>query len=202
MQTTLLGLAVALCASGAAFAQEAQPAAPAAETAIFAGGCFWCVEEAFDKLPGVVSTTSGYTGGTVADPTYKQVSAGGTGHYEAVEVAYDPAKVSYAQLLETFWKNVDPFDAAGQFCDKGDSYLSAIFVEGDEEKQAAESSKQSVADRFSMPVATVVLPEARFYPAEDYHQDYYMKNPARYKYYKWGCGRAQRLAEIWGEPAA
>jgi peptide-methionine (S)-S-oxide reductase len=202
MRTKLLGLAVALGASGAAGAQEGPVAPPATETAIFAGGCFWCVEEAFDKIPGVVATTSGYIGGTLADPTYKQVSAGGTGHYEAVEVAYDTSKVSYAQLLDTFWKNVDPFDPAGQFCDKGDSYLSAIFVADDAERQAAEASKQAVADRFSMPVATAVLSESKFYPAEEYHQDFYKKNPARYTYYKWGCGRAQRLEEIWGEPAA
>jgi peptide-methionine (S)-S-oxide reductase len=176
-------------------------AAAAAESAIFAGGCFWCVEEAFDAVPGVVATTSGYTGGTVADPTYQQVSAGGTGHYEAVKVDYDPAKVSYAQLLEVFWRNIDPFDAAGQFCDKGDSYLSAVFVGNDEERALAEAGKAKVAERFDEPVATEILPEQAFYPAEDYHQDFYKTNPARYKYYKWGCGRAQRLEEIWGEPA-
>jgi peptide-methionine (S)-S-oxide reductase len=154
-------LALALAAGGAASAQEtAQPnsAAPA-ETAIFAGGCFWCVEEAFDKLPGVVATTSGYTGGTVANPTYDLVSAGDTGHFEAVKVDYDPAKVKYEQLLDAFWKNVDPFDAKGQFCDKGQSYLSSVFVGGDEEKQAAEASKQRVTDQFKMPVATTILPE-------------------------------------------
>jgi peptide-methionine (S)-S-oxide reductase len=172
------------------------------ESAIFAGGCFWCVEEAFDAVPGVVATTSGYTGGTVEDPTYQQVSAGGTGHYEAVKVEYDPSRVEYAQLLDTFWRNVDPFDPAGQFCDKGDSYLSAIFVATEEEQRLAEATKADVAERFDMEIATAVLPEQAFYPAEDYHQDFYKTNPARYKYYKWGCGRAQRLEEIWGKPGA
>jgi peptide-methionine (S)-S-oxide reductase len=171
------------------------------ESAVFAGGCFWCVEEAFDAVPGVVATTSGYTGGRVANPTYRQVSAGGTGHYEAVKVEYDPDEVSYAELLDTFWHNIDPFDPAGQFCDKGDSYLSAIFVGTEEERRLAEATMADVAKRFDMPVATAILPEQDFYPAEDYHQNFYKTNPARYKYYKWGCGRAQRLEEIWGEPA-
>lgn len=199
MRATICGLTVALAMASTSSAQEAS-AGP--DSAIFAGGCFWCVEEAFDKLPGVVATTSGYTGGTLANPTYEQVSGSDTGHFEAVKVDYDSSKVTYEQLLDTFWKNVDPFDANGQFCDKGQSYLSAVFIAGEQEKQAAETSKQAVADKFKMPVATAVLPEAVFYPAEDYHQDYYTKNPARYRYYKWGCGRAQRLEEIWGEPAA
>jgi peptide-methionine (S)-S-oxide reductase len=185
---------------GTAVAQD--KAAQGQAAAVFAGGCFWCVEEAFDKLPGVVATTSGYTGGNVDNPTYRQVTAGGTGHFEAVKVEYDPAQVSYEQLLDTFWKNVDPFDPIGQFCDKGDSYLSAVFVENDEEKRLAEADKTEISAKFAMPVATAILPEAQFYPAEDYHQDYYKKNPARYKYYKWGCGRAQRLEEIWGKPSA
>ena len=185
-------------ASAPAFAQD-PPGAP--ESAVFAGGCFWCVEEAFDKVPGVLATTSGYTGGTVENPTYEQVSGGGTGHFEAVKVEYDPAKVTYEQLLDAFWKNIDPFDSKGQFCDKGDSYLSAVFVEGDEEKRLAEASKTEVAARFDTPVATAILPEKAFYPAEDYHQDFYKKSSARYKYYKWGCGRVQRLEEIWGKPA-
>lgn len=172
------------------------------ESAIFAGGCFWCMEEAFDKVPGVIATTSGYTGGTVENPTYEQVSGGDTGHFEAVEIEYDPAKVSYEQLLDLFWKNVDPFDPNGQFCDKGGSYRSAVFVSNEEEKQLAEEDQREIATRFEMPVATVVLPKQAFYSAEDYHQDFYLKNPARYKYYKWGCGRAQRLEEVWGKPAA
>ena len=171
------------------------------ESAIFAGGCFWCVEEAFDAVPGVVATTSGYTGGTVANPTYREVSAGDTGHFEAVKVDYDAARVSYDQLLETFWRNIDPFDPAGQFCDKGSSYRSGIFVATEAERAAAEATKAAVAERFDMPVAAEILPEQAFYPAEDYHQNYYQTNSARYKYYKWGCGRAQRLEEIWGKPA-
>jgi peptide-methionine (S)-S-oxide reductase len=194
----MFGLLAALLAASTGWAQD--PART--ESAIFAGGCFWCVEEAFDKVTGVVGTTSGYTGGTVADPTYEQVSAGNTGHYEVVKVDYDPAKVTYDELLDAFWKNVDPFDPNGQFCDKGQSYLSAVFTGNEAEAQAAEASKQRVADQFKMPVTTGILPEVAFYPAEDYHQDFYTKNPARYKYYKWGCGRAQRLEEIWGEPAA
>ena len=189
-------LAILLC--GTAIAQDSAPTGR--ETAIFAGGCFWCVEEAFDKVPGVLATTSGYTGGSKADPTYKEVSAGGTGHYEAVQVEYDPAKVSYEKLLDTFWRNVDPFDAAGQFCDKGESYRSAVFAGNGDEQRLAEASKGKVAEQFDLEVATAILPEQAFYPAEGYHQDYYKTNPARYKYYKWACGRAQRLEEIWGEP--
>lgn len=197
-------VALGVLGGGAAFAQgdPATPPAPATESAVFAGGCFWCVEEAFDKLSGIVATTSGYTGGTVENPTYQQVSSEETGHFEAVKVEYDPNRVTYEQLLDTFWKNVDPFDPNGQFCDKGSSYLSAIFVEGEEEANMAEASKQQVGERFNMPVATQVLPEKTFYPAEEYHQDYYKKNPVRYNYYKWGCGRAQRLEEIWGKPSA
>ncbi len=179
----------------------AESTAAETESAVFAGGCFWCMEEAFDAVPGVVGTTSGYTGGTVENPTYRQVTGGDTGHFEAVKVEYDPSKVDYDRLLQAFWRNVDPFDAAGQFCDKGSSYRSAVFVATDEERSAAEATKASVADRFKMPVATDVLAEQAFYPAEDYHQNYYQTNPAQYKYYKWGCGRAQRLEAIWGEPA-
>jgi peptide-methionine (S)-S-oxide reductase len=172
------------------------------ETAVFAGGCFWCVEEAFDKVPGVLATTSGYTGGATENPTYEQVSSGGTGHFEAVEVQYDPAKVDYGTLLDTFWHNIDPFDPIGQFCDKGESYKSAVFVATDEERRLGESTKEAISAKFGQTVATEILPEETFYPAEDYHQDFYQHNPARYKYYKWGCGRAQRLEEIWGKPAA
>ena len=189
-----------LLAAGSAFAQDAP--APGVESAIFAGGCFWCVEEAFDAVRGVTATTSGYTGGTVENPTYEQVTREDTGHFEAVKVEYDSSQVTYEQLLDVFWRNIDPFDAAGQFCDKGDSYKSAVFVAAEDERQLAEQSKGAVADQFDMPIATEILPEQAFYAAEDYHQNYYQTNPARYKYYKWGCGRAQRLEEIWGEPAA
>ncbi len=177
-------------------------AAAEQKSAIFAGGCFWCMEEAFDKVPGVVATTSGYTGGHLDNPSYEQVSAGGTGHFESVKVDYDPAKVSYAELLETFWHNIDPFDARGQFCDKGSQYLSAIFVGNAEEKMLAEESKEGVAAQFNKPVQTKILPVATFYPAEGYHQNFHVTNAARYKFYKFGCGRAQRLQQIWGDPAA
>jgi peptide-methionine (S)-S-oxide reductase len=161
------------------------------------------MEGPFDKLDGVISTTSGYTGGQVANPTYRQVSAGGTGHIEAVRVTYDPEKVDYAQLLEVFWHNVDPLDASGQFCDKGSQYRAAIFVEGSEQKQLAEQSKQALMEfhRFNEPIAVSILPAKAFYPAEEYHQDYYQKNPLRYRFYRTACGRDRRLAEVWGEDA-
>jgi peptide-methionine (S)-S-oxide reductase len=181
----------ALALAGAAAAEE--------KFAIFAGGCFWCVEEAFDAVPGVVATTSGYTGGSIENPSYEAVSSGGTGHFEAVKVDYDAAKVTYAELLDVFWKNVDPFDARGQFCDKGSQYLSAVFVGGPEEQALAEESKAKVAADFGKPVETAVLPAAAFYPAEDYHQNFHVTNAARYKFYKFGCGRAQRLKQLWGD---
>jgi len=171
------------------------------EKAVFAGGCFWCMEEVFEKVAGVASVVSGYSGGEADNPTYEQVSSGGSGHYEVVEVEYDPDQVSYEQLLEAFWHNVDPFDARGQFCDKGSQYLSAVFFGDEEEQKLAESTKEAVATRFDMPVVTEVLPAATFYPAEDYHQDFYKTNSARYNYYKFGCGRVQRLEEVWGKPA-
>ena len=168
--------------------------------AIFAGGCFWCMEPPFDKLGGVKSTTSGYIGGSAASANYKAVSTGGTGHYEAVKVVYDPTKVSYQQLLDVFWKNIDPFDARGQFCDKGDSYLSGIFFLNDEQKRLAVASQKKVMTLFEQKVVTEVLPASPFYDAEKYHQDYYQRNPIRYRFYRHGCGRDKRLEEIWGEP--
>jgi peptide-methionine (S)-S-oxide reductase len=186
----------------AALPLAATGAAAEERSAVFAGGCFWCVEDAFDHVAGVTATTSGYTGGTLDNPSYEQVSAGGTGHFEAVKVDYDPAKVSYAQLLDAFWHNVDPFDARGQFCDKGSQYRAAIFTGDAEEKALAEASKAKVAARFEMPVATQILPAAKFYPAEDYHQNYHVTHAARYKLYKFGCGRPQRLEAIWGAPAS
>lgn len=203
---SILFAVFALAATGysSSAAQSAETSAPASAegetaTAVFAAGCFWCVEQAFDKVSGVVETTSGYTGGTVPNPTYEQVSSGGTGHYEAVRVRYRPEQVSYKELLDVFWHNVDPFDVGGQFCDRGDSYLGAIFVSSPKEKAAA-ASKATLTERFDQPVVTKVLQAGPFYPAEDYHQNYYKKNPVRYNYYKWACGRAQRLEEIWGEP--
>ncbi len=168
--------------------------------AIFAGGCFWCMEEAFEKVEGVSSVVSGYAGGTQENPTYQQVSSGRTTHYEVIEVAYDPAIVGYSQLLEVFWRNVDPTDGAGQFCDKGAQYRTAVFYKDEEEKRLSEESKKSIeaSKPFPEAIATPILPASMFYAAEGYHQDYYRKNPIRYKYYKWGCGRAQRLEELWG----
>jgi peptide-methionine (S)-S-oxide reductase len=194
-----LGLALGL-AGGSALAQPASEGAETA-TAIFAGGCFWCMEPPFDKIEGVVSTTSGYTGGSKPDPTYQEVSAGKTGHTEALKVVYDPAKVSYERLLEVFWRNHDPLSADGQFCDKGSQYRAGIFFGNEEEKKLAEASKAVVAARFKQPIVTEIVPAATFYPAEDYHQDYYIKNPIRYKYYSTSCGRYRRLKELWGDEA-
>jgi peptide-methionine (S)-S-oxide reductase len=173
-------------------------AAVATGKATFAAGCFWCVEADFDKVPGVISTTSGYTGGELKNPSYEQVSRGGTGHTEAVEIVYDPAKVTYEQLLEHFWRNVDPLTAHRQFCDVGDQYRPAIFVHDDAQRQAAEASKTRVQQRFKDPVVVQVIPAAAFYRAEGYHQDYYKKNPVQYRYYRWSCGRDGRLKDLWG----
>ena len=167
--------------------------------ATFAGGCFWCMEPAFDKLDGVISTTSGYTGGDKENPTYKEVSAGGTGHAEAIEILYDPAKITYADLLNVFWRNIDPTVKDRQFCDIGRQYRPAIFYHDEEQKQLAEESKRALelAKRFNT-VRTEIVPTSTFYKAEEYHQDYYRKNPIRYKYYRYGCGRDKRLKELWG----
>jgi len=171
-----------------------------ADKAVFAGGCFWCMESDFEKLNGVTDVISGFTGGTARNPTYR---GNHKGHYEAVEVTYDPAQVSYKQLLDHYWVNVDPFDARGQFCDKGFSYLSAIFVANDKERELAEKSRQAVIKQFPrQKVITPILPVTTFYPVkgdESYHQDYYKNNSVRYKYYRWRCGRDQRLKEIWGD---
>lgn len=166
--------------------------------AIFAGGCFWCMEPPYDELEGVLDTTSGYTGGHTANPSYRSVTSGNTGHYEAVKVTYDPDKIDYAQLLEVFWRNIDPLDAGGQFCDRGSSYRTAIFVDNEAQERLARDSKARIAEQLDQPVATKILPAGDFYPAEDYHQDYYQKNPLRYKYYRHRCGRDQRLEELWG----
>ncbi len=180
---------------------ESPGASPSAK-AYFAGGCFWCMEEAFEKVEGVVSVVSGYMGGTVANPSYEEVSAGRTGHAESVEVIYDPTKVTYQKLLDAFWHNVDPLTPNAQFCDHGTQYRSAIFHSTEEEKRLAEESKSAIeqAKKFPAPIVTQLAPAVTFYPAEDYHQDYYKKNPLRYKYYKYGCGRANRLEVLWGKP--
>ena len=171
------------------------------DKAIFAAGCFWCTEEAFEKVPGVVSAVSGYTGGTVKNPRYEQVSSGRTGHAEAVEVTFDPAKVSYEQLLDVFWVNHDPTVTNRQFCDSGTQYRPAIFYLNDEQKRLAEASKAKWDKEkpFKQPILTEITKAGPFYPAEDYHQDYYKKNPLQYKFYVTGCGRYQRLDSLWGE---
>jgi len=178
----------------------AAPAPGNAQTAraTFAGGCFWCMEPPFDELDGVISTTSGYIAGKTKNPTYEQVSTGTTGHTEALQVVYDPKKISYEKLLEVFWRNIDPLAANGQFCDLGSQYRSGIFYHDGNQKNAAEKSKNAIQARFKQPVATEITAATAFYPAEDYHQDYYKKNPVRYKLYSHGCGRAQRLEEVWG----
>ena len=170
------------------------------KTATFAGGCFWCVESDFEKVDGVVEAISGYTGGDKPNPTYEEVSAGGTGHAEAVQVRYDPAKISYKQLLDVFWRHVDPTDAGGQFVDRGSQYRTAIFYHDEEQKRMAEESKAALqkSGRFSVPIVTEIVPATEFYPAEDYHQDYYSHNPLRYKFYRLGSGRDQFLKSTWG----
>jgi peptide-methionine (S)-S-oxide reductase len=193
----LLTLSVALAAPATA---QSTAEKPAHAVATFAGGCFWCVEADFDKVKGVISTTSGYTGGTVANPTYRQVSGGGTGHAEAVKIVYDPAQVSYEKLLQVFWHNIDPLAKDRQFCDSGTEYRSAIFVHDAEQRRAAEASKKAIetSGRFKQPIQTQIVDAGPFYDAEDYHQDYYLKNPSKYKFYRWNCGRDQRLQELWG----
>jgi len=196
-------LAVSLLVAAVSFTGAAEPPAkPARAHATFAGGCFWCMEPPFEKIPGVFSVTSGYTGGQKKNPTYEEVSAGITGHAESVDIVYDPAKVTYAQLLEVFWHNIDPFTSDAQFCDHGTQYRSAIFYHDDDERRLAEETKKQVQERFHMTVATQVVAATQFYPAEEYHQDFYMRNPLRYHTYRSGCGRDQRLKEIWGASAA
>ncbi len=184
-------------------AKDAQPEKTA--EAVFAGGCFWCTEADFEKVDGVIEAVSGYTGGRVADPTYEQVSAGGTGHVEAVKVNYDPQKITYEQLLQVFWRHVNPTDGGGQFVDRGSQYRSAIFYANEQQRRLAEASKKALeaSGRFDQPIATDILPLGKFYPAEEYHQDYYRKNPIRYRYYRAGSGRDQFLEKVWaGEQKA
>jgi peptide-methionine (S)-S-oxide reductase len=173
------------------------------EKATFAGGCFWCMEHPFDALPGVLSVTSGYTGGQKKDPTYQEVSAGGTGHAEAVQIVYEPSKITYGKLLDVFWHNIDPTTKDRQFCDSGHQYRSGIFYHSEEQHRAALQSKETLekAKPFREPIVTEIVPAGVFYPAEEYHQHYYKKNPIRYWYYRNGCGRDQRLKELWGSAA-
>ncbi|MEA3091579.1 MAG: peptide-methionine (S)-S-oxide reductase [Caballeronia sp.] len=190
---------VAACLFAAALG-SASAQAPKTATAIFAGGCFWCTEADFDKVPGVISTASGYLNGKTKNPTYKEVSAGGSGHVEAVEVVYDPAKVTYAKLLDAFWRSIDPLVKDKQFCDTGDMYRTGIYYLDDEQKKLAEESKKQVAAKFApRTVYTEIVKADTFYKAEDYHQDYYKKNEARYNFYRWNCGRDQRLEQLWGK---
>ncbi|MGC3874003.1 peptide-methionine (S)-S-oxide reductase MsrA [Halomonas sp. GXIMD04776] len=170
-------------------------------TAVFAGGCFWCMEQAYDEVEGVKATTSGYIGGEKSNPSYEQVSRGQTQHAEAVEVEYDPQIVDYATLLEAFWHNIDPFAENRQFCDGGSQYRSAIFYQNDQQRRLAEQTKKELEERFGQPIATQIVPANQFWKAEEYHQDYYKKNPVRYRFYKAGCGRTDRLKEVWGEQA-
>ena len=202
--TLIAGLSVAL--SGV-LAQDnpttdANPAAnPELAVATFAGGCFWCMEPPYDKLDGVVSTISGYIGGDTENPSYKEVSAGTTGHTEAVQIRYDPQQVSYQELLDVFWPNIDPLVDDRQFCDVGSQYRPGIFVHDEAQRQLAEASRARVVQRFEEPIKVEITEAGTFYPAEDYHQDYYQKNPVRYKFYRYNCGRDQRLEELWGETA-
>jgi len=171
------------------------------ETAIFAGGCFWCMEAPFDKLDGVISTTSGYTAGHRKNPTYKEVSAGSTGHTEAIQITFDSERISYAELLEVFWRNIDPVAVNRQFCDFGTQYRSGIYYLNEKQEKAAKHSLQQLQKNklFEEAIATEIIAASTFYPAEDYHQDYYLKNPLRYKFYRYRCGRDQRLSELWGD---
>ena len=181
----------------------ASPVTAATEKATFAGGCFWCMEAPFDKLPGVVSVTPGYSGGQQKSPTYEQVSAGGTGHAESVQIVFDPSKTSYGKLLDVYWRNIDPTVTDRQFCDVGGQYRSAIFYHGEEQHRAALQSKAALEKNkpFKGPVVTEITAAGEFYPAEEYHQHYYKKNPLRYKFYRNGCGRDRRLKELWGSAA-
>lgn len=188
--------------SAAADSQQDATKNSNSQKAIFAGGCFWCMEPPFDKLDGVISTTSGYTAGHQKNPTYKQVSAGVTGHTEAIEIVFDPDKVSYEKLLEVFWLNIDPLNAKGQFCDYGTQYRTGIYYLDEQQQKLAEASLAGIKSKLNKPIATEIKAATQFYPAEDYHQNYYQVNPVRYNYYRWSCGRDQRLQELWGEQTA
>ncbi len=198
IRTVIAAVALSIGLTGAGSAQApSQPGPAKRATAVFAGGCFWCTESDFDKMPGVISTISGYSGGKTRRPTYEQVSAGSTGHIEAVKVTYDPRRISFPQLAARFLRTVDAADGGGQFCDRGSQYRSAIFVASPAERKAAEAAIRSASAQLKQRVATAVLPAAAFWPAEGYHQDYYRKNPVRFKYYRWNCGREQRLKALW-----
>ena len=210
-RTVVTGVMLAAALAGGAMAQTKQQdkaAAPAARpgataTATFAGGCFWCTESDFDKVEGVVSTTSGYIGGKTANPTYDTVSAGNSGHAEAVQVIYDPSKVTYSKLVEYYWRTIDPTTKDRQFCDAGNPYRTAIFVHDEQQRALAEASKKALSANkpFREPIVTEIVNATTFYPAEEYHQNYYTKNPIRYKFYRGNCGRDTRLKQLWGDQA-
>ncbi|OFE13563.1 peptide-methionine (S)-S-oxide reductase [Pseudohongiella acticola] len=199
--TMPLVLILLLAGTSAVHAQSAQSQPSQTAVATFAGGCFWCMEPPYDKLEGVLSTTSGYIGGSIQNPSYEQVSSGGTGHAEAVQVEYNPEQVSYEQLLTVFWRNIDPLDAGGQFCDRGSQYRSAIFYHNDEQQRLAEASRERLDSQADLPgpiVTEIVAAQADdFYRAEGYHQNYYQERSLRYKFYRWNCGRDERLEELW-----
>jgi peptide-methionine (S)-S-oxide reductase len=196
----LLWIAALALGTGLAGAQTKTADKGATVKATFAGGCFWCMEEAYDKVPGVVGTVSGYMGGQVKNPTYEQVTTGRTGHAEVVQIEYDPKQVTYAKLVEIFWRNVDPTQKDGQFCDHGPQYRSGIFFHDEEQKRAAEASRAALqkSKPFKGEIVTEITKSSQFYPAEGYHQDFHTKNPTRYKFYKSGCGRVERLQQVWG----
>jgi peptide-methionine (S)-S-oxide reductase len=200
-KSLLLIATILLIEGGLIHAAAPLPGSLDAAKATFAGGCFWCMEPPYDKLDGVISTISGYAGGKTKNPTYDEVSRGTTGHTEVVQVTYDPKKITYEKLLDVFWRNVDPLAANRQFCDVGSQYRTAIFYHDETQKRLAEESKKALSKRFKEPIVTEIVAASEFYPAEDYHQDYYIKNPLRYKYYRYNCGRDQRLEALWG-PAA
>ena len=195
------GLAIAALALAVSLGAGPEPAGTATAKATFAGGCFWCMVEPFQTLPGVVSVTAGYTGGTKVNPTYEEVSSGSTGHAESIQIVFDPSKISYERLLDRYWKNVDPLQANGQFCDHGRQYRSAIFFHDEAQKRLAEGSKSKVEGLFKAKVATEIVPAGVFYRAEEYHQDFYKKDPVQYRRYRQGCGRDRRLQELWGAAA-
>jgi peptide-methionine (S)-S-oxide reductase len=198
VKTLLVWSVIVLVPSAAAHGASDNAKRTDLAKATFAGGCFWCMEPPFDKLDGVISTTSGYTGGTKKNPTYEEVSSGTTGHAEAVEITYDPAKITYAKLLDVFWHNIDPLTPNRQFCDSGSQYRTAIFYHDENQRRLAEESKKALSKRFKEPIVTQIVPAKEFYPAEEYHQNYYIKNPLRYKFYRYSCGRDRRLEEVWG----
>jgi peptide-methionine (S)-S-oxide reductase len=201
---TMLIAALTIATALGAMSASAATATSGHAIATFAGGCFWCMEPPYDDLDGVISTTSGYTGGHKQNPTYEEVSTGTTGHTEAVQVVYDPKRISYERLLEVFWRNIDPVTPNAQFCDHGTQYRSGIFYHDAAQRRLADESKRALeaSGRFKAPIVTEIVAAGTFYPAEEYHQDYYKKNPIRYKFYRASCGRDRRLAELWGDPTA